>query len=437
MEFWNQFEGQLLDGQFKLSKYSGAEGASAIFLSELPGQDQFVVVKIIRSASLQAQRLTHSWKIAKDLQHPNLIRAYATATADLDGLRVLYAVLDSPDASLADVIQERCLSEEEGRELLAGCAEALNYLHQKGLIHTRVRPANIVAIDEATKLSTDFLSRSAEKEEGPAQLECYDAPEVEKAGYSPATDIWALGVTLFEALTRSVPTGHADARVGTLPGPFPEILRHCLDPKPANRWSARQILSYLQSGAKPKLTPVATSMPESSPPVAVASYSLSKPNLLIRSGLWVRNLVPLRYGVSAVLILLCLGWLARTSQRERLATGTAGAAGFTVPAPVPVGPAEKIAPGPASTSSGTAERARSIWRVIVYTYSSAQSAQTKVRDLNAKSPELNARVLSAGRDLSHMVVVGGDMSRVAASNLRQRLLAEGFPKDIYILNFSE
>lgn len=474
MEFWSQFEGQLLDGQFKLDKYAGQDGTCAVFLSALSGQDQFVAVKILRAASIEAEKLHWSWKSAKDLQHPNLIRVYATGAADLDGLRIVYGATEYPDATLASAIRERGLIEEEAREILLNCAGALQYLHQKGFVHRYIRPSGIVAVDSNTKVSSDYLSRSTEHGKGLAKLDRYDAPEVEKAGYSPASDVWSLGVTIFEALTQRMPAGYTDPDLKSLPGPFPEIVRQCLHPKPGSRYTAGQILSVLQRGssgaaaiaAKPEEQSVSkpsspeTSLPrvkprpESPQPSAAKTSFASDQKLQVKQASAVRNSLPMRYGFSAVVILVCIGWLARTSvQTDRPAAATSQPATPivvdrlsppVVDRPSPLGPAKKIKPQAASSAThvvipptGSADRARPIWRVVVYTYSNAQNALAKVKNLNATSPELNAQVLSLAGGPSHMVVVGGKMGREEASNLRMRLLADGFPKDSYIQNFPQ
>jgi len=491
MEFWQQFEGQLLDGQFKLNKYLGLDGACAIYLSELPGQDRFVAVKIVRSASLQAQRLFSSWKHAKELQHPNLVSVYATAAADLDGFRIIYAVTDFPDATLKSVIQERCLTEEEGREFLLNCAEALQYLHQKGFIHTYVRPDSIVAVDVTTKLSSDFLCRPAEQRKGSVQPDRYDAQEAQKHGYSHATDVWSCGVTLFEALKQRLPAANTDPEIMALPGTFPEILRRCLDPNPASRWTARQILSFLQRsssapgviGVTSEPAPVAKPVTRTSSPVAVQSTvtasseeapdsplrrsSPLSPSLLGRWGLALKHSILLRYALSAVVVLICLGWLTRTSgQPHRPVPGTAGqdnggssshlvgtsgetdrqvtvaAAHQVAVRPRPVGAKEELQPqrtpnSSLATASHSVNPPRSTWRVVLYAYRSAQIAQVKAADINAKSPQLEAQALSLGDHPSHVVVVGGRMGRDEAEKLRSRLIAEGFPRDIYIQNFSD
>src|SRR5664279_3546817 len=77
-EFWIQFEEQTLDGRFPLLKFVDAFQTGAVFLSRLEGQQQYVAVKMVSAAKPDAQYLGLSWKIAEALQHPNVVRVYAT-----------------------------------------------------------------------------------------------------------------------------------------------------------------------------------------------------------------------------------------------------------------------------------------------------------------------------------------------------------------------
>ncbi len=481
MEFWRQFEGQLLDGQFKLAKYVGQDGIAAIFVSELPGQDQFVAAKVIRAASLEAEQRIASWTSAKDLQHPNLVRVFAAGAADLDGLRVVYGVVDYPDATLAQVLQARSLDPEEVRELGVNCAQALQYLHQKGFVHTSICPASIVAVDTATKLSSDFVSGSADRGQRAPQLDFplnhYHAPELNKVGHSGPTDIWSLGITLFEALQQRIPSGDSDAEVQSLGGPLGDIIRRCLAPKAVDRWTATQVLSALRAPSSPApsatprvSSPVASGASaqsrskgprnlQAAPSGAPTSNSSGQPAVAVGEHQSAGRSMPRRksllatYAFSAVVVLICIGWLGKTSVETppvQPALPPTTVAPTTQPAERPVAnrpspfewseraKAQRLTPpSPAASTSGSADRAKPFWRVVVYTYANAQLARNKVASINQQSPELHAELLNPSGAASHIVVVGGKLNRDQASKLRGKILAQGFPKDSYIQNFPQ
>ncbi|MBV8833218.1 MAG: hypothetical protein JO108_28820, partial [Acidobacteriaceae bacterium] len=108
------------------------------------------------------------------------------------------------DAMLVDVLAERCLTEDEGRDLLVNCAEALQYLHHKGLVHTHVRPAAVVSVNESIQLSCNYLAKAGEVPPS-AVTDLYAAPEFPTEGCTAAGDIWALGITVLESLNGSIP----------------------------------------------------------------------------------------------------------------------------------------------------------------------------------------------------------------------------------------
>ena len=105
------------------------------------------------------------------------------------------------------------------------------------MVHTHLKPANILAVDECLKLSSDSV-RSAAESLIPGPTGAYDAPE-----HTPSTagDVWSLGVVLVEALTQRVQR----TAPSNLSEPFGTIASHCLQPNPADRWTVAQIESGL------------------------------------------------------------------------------------------------------------------------------------------------------------------------------------------------
>ncbi len=80
---------------------------------------------------------------------------------------------------------------------------------------------------------------------------------------------------------------------------------------------------------------------------------------------------------------------------------------------------------------------RTIWRVILYTYSRQQDAERKVQDLLAKRPDLRPQVFfPASSQGPYLVIAGGKLNHDEAAAMRQRALREGMPRDSYIQNYS-
>jgi serine/threonine protein kinase len=106
---------------------------------------------------------------------------------------------------------------EQAREIGVRLARGLGALHRIGIIHRDVKPDNVILESSgALKLVDLGTVRIAELENGPPRdipgTRAYMAPEMaEGEAGNPTTDVYALGVTLFRALTSEFPYGNADA----------------------------------------------------------------------------------------------------------------------------------------------------------------------------------------------------------------------------------
>lgn len=431
--FWKKFEGELLDQQFQLHNYLGVSETGAMFRTQLEGREEPVLIKIIRSGSEGSERIISSWSIAKELQHPNLVRVYASSLSNLGGLRVAYAVTEYPDGKLASVLQEHCLTKEEALELVRDCAEGLVYLHSRNYVHTHVRPTDIVAVNEVTKLSSDYLVKVGER--GVANIpDPHDAPEVESTGFSWRSDIWSLGATLFEALTGTLPQRVTEPGLMGIPAPYAEIVQHCLQSKPGRRWTAIQIVAFLKRSLVTQAALVGQHMVDKERQPSKGSK--------IRAA-------TLRPATLTLIMLLGIGGLVTAMlhrAKDVSAKAPFGAAPEQAESPVPkkagverVSTSKVVeAPEPSQKVPSTVKspaNARPIWHVVVFTYSRAGRAEQKVAEINRLWPDFPARVLNGGPP--YVVIVGAEKRRDAALMLRDRLLASGFPPDSYVQNFSE
>jgi TonB family protein len=152
--------------------------------------------------------------------------------------------MEYAEENLSQVVSERPLTENEATEMLKPAVAALAYLHARGLVHGRIKPANIMANGDELKLSSDDLRRRGDPINDPC---AYDPPETTT---SPAADAWSLGMTLVEVLSQRLPAwdrnGQGDPEVpDTLPAPLREIARHCLRRDPKLRWTAADIANRL------------------------------------------------------------------------------------------------------------------------------------------------------------------------------------------------
>jgi TonB family protein len=275
-ELWKKWQGRVVDGKFPLRQWLGSSDHSTVFLTERAGREpQKAVVKLIPAVNLGLENLDEAaqlsrWAGAARLPRPHLIRLFEYGRCQIGDTRLLYVVMEYAEENLAEILPLRPLAPAEAAEMLRPAAEALAALHQAGFVHGHIKPSNIMAVDNQLKISVDALRKTGERGDTVAPS-AYDAPEIVTAGQSPASDIWSLGITLLAVLTQSEPKLNAGDRglvavPETIPQPFREIARQCLQVDPQRRCTARDILSQLQTQALQTPAPAGAKVPKAHTP---------------------------------------------------------------------------------------------------------------------------------------------------------------------------
>jgi TonB family protein len=256
IELWRKWEGKVVDGKLPLRQWVGGSDHSAVFLTER-GEQKRAAIKLISAENLDENSRLSRWADTAKLSHPHLIRLLEWGRCQIDNTRLLYVVMEYAEENLAEIIPLRPLAPAEATEMLPVVAEALAFLHRAGYTHGGIRPSNILAVDNQLKISTDGLRKSGDR--GLARLaSAYEAPEAAMAGFSPASDVWSLGLTLFAVLTQNEPKLNAveGGRLlisETIPRPLHEILRQCLQVDPQKRCTVAEILRQV-GGLAPERT---------------------------------------------------------------------------------------------------------------------------------------------------------------------------------------
>jgi eukaryotic-like serine/threonine-protein kinase len=250
-----KWAGQVIDGKYRLGEFVGGDDDSAVFLTDYDSPDvRKAGIKLVRADSPEAEGLLARWRHAAKLSHPHMIRLLDMGRGELDGAAVLYVVMEYAEENLSSVIARRPLAPAEARAILGPVVDALAYVHNKGFVHCRIKPANIMAENDRLKISSDGLCRIGEFSGSAGRPGAYDPPEAAGGRISPAGDVWSLGMTLCEALTQRLPvwerTNQAEpALPSTLPAEFLDLARHCLRRDPQLRWSVADIAARLLPNA--------------------------------------------------------------------------------------------------------------------------------------------------------------------------------------------
>jgi eukaryotic-like serine/threonine-protein kinase len=247
--------GQVLDGKFRLGQLVGGSERSSVFLVDYDGQQvPKAAIKLIPADSVDAPGQLARWRQAAKLSHPHLIRLLEMGRCELDHTPMLYVVMEYAEENLSQVVARRPLSPAEARDILGPVADALAYVHAKGFVHCRLKPANIMADDDLLKISSDGLCRIGEYSGSMGKPGAYDPPEAAGGRISPAGDVWSLGMTLAEVLTQRLPvwerTNQAEpALPSNLPPEILDLARHCLRRDPQLRWTVADIAARLQQNS--------------------------------------------------------------------------------------------------------------------------------------------------------------------------------------------
>jgi TonB family protein len=151
--------------------------------------------------------------------------------------------MEYAEQTLAEVLIQRALTADEVQELLPPTLEALAYLHGKNLVQGQLKPANFLVVNDQLKLASDTVRPAGEPRASYAPPSAYDPPEAESGSLTPAGDIWALGMTMVEALTQHVPASpdnqSATVSLPTTAAPtLVDIVERCLSRDPGSRPTA-------------------------------------------------------------------------------------------------------------------------------------------------------------------------------------------------------
>jgi TonB family protein len=271
--------GQVVDGRFPLRRLLGVSPNSAVFLTDLPNQRPSepapeAAIKLIPEDPETSEQQLVRWKSAAALSHPGLLRILHFGRCAMDGSPCLFVVTELASENLGDLLPQRALTPEEASGMMAPVLATLNFLHENGLVHGGVKPSNILAIRDTIKLSPDRILPAGEATTSSPLAAPYAAPE---SLLVPASDVWSLGISLYETLTQYLPNHDSSGHyvLPQLPSRFAEVIRGALVPNPTERISLDEIRAALDPSFVPK--PVAAAVPVATPALAVAARADAEP----------------------------------------------------------------------------------------------------------------------------------------------------------------
>jgi class 3 adenylate cyclase/predicted ATPase len=220
-------------GRYQVRRALGAGGFGAVYLGHDTQLDRPVAIKVLRAGASPAQAedeqaLQEARRLAR-LRHPGIVTVHDVGVQE-GQVYIVSDFLDGPD--LGRWLADHRLSWPEAARIAAAVADALAHAHAQLIVHRDVKPANILLTTDRAPVLVDFglaldEAHAGGREKGMVSgTPWYMSPE-QVAGTAHRidgrTDIYSLGVVLYEMLTGRVPFRASE---------FMELMRQVRDDEP-------------------------------------------------------------------------------------------------------------------------------------------------------------------------------------------------------------
>jgi tRNA A-37 threonylcarbamoyl transferase component Bud32 len=207
--------GELIAERYELEELVGTGGMSSVYKAHDRLLERTVALKVLHERFMdddaQVERFKHEARAVAQLSHPNIVTVIDRGERD-GRLFIVFEYIDGENLK-ALVVREAPLAVDDAVGLVLPIARALAFAHQHGLVHRDVKPQNVLLPEDGEVKVTDFgIARSLDVQGGITQTGTvmgtsdYIAPEQARGVKATAqTDIYALGIVLYELLTGEVP----------------------------------------------------------------------------------------------------------------------------------------------------------------------------------------------------------------------------------------
>ena len=200
------FRGQTI-GKYRIVAPLGSGGFGAVYLAEDTWIDKKVALKVPHRQSLDFSELLREPRLLASLSHPNVVTVLTAEKQD----NVFFIVMEYVPGDTLEAIIEREGALDLPRALDYTCqiCNAMDHAHRHGVIHRDLRPGNVLVTEQGLVKVADFgTSRFLEiAAHGTTVIGSppYMAPEQFQGKAVFASDIYSLGVTMYQMLTGGLP----------------------------------------------------------------------------------------------------------------------------------------------------------------------------------------------------------------------------------------
>ena len=208
-------EGRTID-RYKLQQLVGRGGMADVYMAEDTQFARRVAIKVFqREDEDLLRRFVREARMMASLRNPHLIPVYDAGTHQLDGTDFYYIVMPMMEGNtLRNLIQRAPLSLQTACRYMRDIADALDYIHRQGIVHRDIKASNVLLDEEGRCYLSDFgIARTTADSSHMTSTSSilgtvlYMAPELFEGNQraTPSSDIYALGILLFEMVTGRVP----------------------------------------------------------------------------------------------------------------------------------------------------------------------------------------------------------------------------------------
>jgi beta-lactam-binding protein with PASTA domain/predicted Ser/Thr protein kinase len=204
-------KGSVVDGRYTVLERIGSGGMADVWLADDSHLQRRVALKVLHARFAQdkefVERFRREAEAAAGLQHPNVVAVFDRG--EIDG--TYYIAMQYLDGRTLKQVIDAGLTPEQAAGLIRQVLEGARFAHRHGVVHRDLKPQNVIVDGEGKATVTDFgIARAGVSEITQAGSVMgtphYLSPE-QAQGFevTAVSDLYSIGVMLYEALTRRVP----------------------------------------------------------------------------------------------------------------------------------------------------------------------------------------------------------------------------------------
>ena len=258
--------GDFLQNRYEIINCIGSGGMADVFRARDHKLNRFVAIKVLKAEFRSDKEFVSKFRVeaqaAAGLAHPNIVNVYDVG--DENGVYFIVMELVEGITLKTYILSKGKLSVREATGISLQVASGLEAAHNNGIIHRDVKPQNIIISTDGTAKVADFgIARAASSDTINSNVMGsvhYSAPEQSRGGFSDAkSDIYSLGITMYEMLTGRVPfDGDSTVEVALkhlheeiisprdiipdLPRAIEQIILKCTQKSPDRRYQSMSLL---------------------------------------------------------------------------------------------------------------------------------------------------------------------------------------------------